>query len=86
MNKNLTKWLYRFWDSYQQHDEGVLTKEAIQAYEQLKSLVEKKPKVDEKWIGQFTHDVFVFDPSEEYPLCDFLVDKLKEIGVEVEYA
>lgn len=39
-----------------------------------------KPKVTQKWIGKFTHDVFVFDPTEKYTLYDFLRDKIKEIA------
>lgn len=44
----------------------------------------EKPKVSKKWMGDFTHDVFVFDPSEEHTLYDFLKDKLEKAGLEME--
>ena len=72
------------------HTEKLL-KRAKQAFGQLKQLIEaqaeptmRKPKVSKKWMGDFTHDVFVFDPSEKYTLYDFLKDKLEEAGLEVE--
>lgn len=40
-------------------------------------------RVSKEWMDGFVHDVFVFDPSEEYTMYSFLRDKLNEI-VEVE--
>ena len=44
----------------------------------------RKPKVSKKWMSDFTHDVFVFDPSEKYTLYDFLKDKFEEAGMKME--
>jgi len=76
----IDKWADDLWA------DDVLAKGDARAFiERLsKDLPIMKPKVNKKWMSDFTHDVFVFDPSEEYTLYDFLKDKLEEAGLEVE--
>ena len=76
----IDKWADDLWT------DDVLAKDDARAFiERLaKDLPMRMPRVSKKWMSDFTHDVFVFDPSEEYTLYDFLKDKFEEAGMEME--
>lgn len=47
--EELLEWLHRFYGDWIHYpNQSVLTQEASQAYQQIKSLIENQPEVDEK--------------------------------------
>ena len=50
---------------------------------EIRKLLTQKRTVTREWVGEFTHEIFVWSPKKGGTLSDVVTRRLKELGIEV---